>query len=116
MEPTTYIRFVLALILVLGLILGLSWVLKRFGFGAGATGPLARRRRLRTVESALLDGRHRVFLVRRDDVEHLVLVGPNTSQVIERGIPAPANTDAPADSAASPMSPFRKLLAKDEPQ
>jgi flagellar protein FliO/FliZ len=115
MEPTAYIRFVLALILVLGLILGLSWLMKRLGFGVGATGPLTRRRRLRAVESVLLDGRHRVVLVRRDDVEHLVLVGPNTSQVIERGIPAPANTDAPTDPAST-ASPFRNFLAKNEPQ
>jgi flagellar protein FliO/FliZ len=115
MEPTAYIRFVLALILVIGLILGLSWFMKRLGFGVGATGPLTRKRRLRAVESTMLDGRHRVYLVRRDDVEHLVLVGPNTSQVIERGIPAPANTDTPAGDVAA-TSPFRKLLAKDEPQ
>ena len=114
MEPTAYLRFVLALILVLGLIFGLSWLMKRLGFGVGASGPLTRRRRLRAVESLMLDGRHRVVLVRRDDVEHLVLVGPNTSQVIERGIPAAANSDAPAD-ATPPMSPFRKLLGKDEP-
>ncbi len=115
MEPTAYIRFFLALILVLGLILGLTWVLKRLGLGVGATGPLTRRRRLRAVESVLLDGRHRAVLIRRDDVEHLVLVGPNTSQVIERGIPAAPVPETTSESAA-PTSPFRKLLMKDDPQ
>ena len=112
MEPTAYLRFFLALILVLGLILGLTWVLKRVGFGVG--GPLTRRRRLRIVESATVDGRHRVVLIRRDDVEHVVLVGPNTSQVIERAIPA-ANSPEPSSEEPTPASAFRRLLTKDAP-
>jgi len=108
MEPTVYVRFVLALLLVLGLIMGLAWLLKRAGFGSG--GPLTRRRRLRVVESANVDGRHRVVLVRRDDVEHLLLLGPNTSQVVERGIPAPAAAE-PEDLPEAPS--FRRFLTKD---
>src|SRR4051812_3481440 len=100
MDATVYIRFVLTLILVLGLILGLGWILRRMGFGVGTAGALTRRRRLRVVESAMVDGRHRAVLIRRDDTEHLVLVGPNTSQVIERGIPAPAEDP----NAAPPAS------------
>ena len=42
--------------------------------------------RLSMIESTALDTRHRLFLVRRDDVEHLVLVGPSDSVVVERGI------------------------------
>ncbi len=101
MEFTTYLKAFLGLAIVLGLILGLSWLLKRMGFGDGLKGPLGRRRRLSTVEAVMLDGRHKAILLRRDDVEHLVLIGPNTSQVIERGIPAPQNL-APADTTAGP--------------
>ena len=110
METTTYVRSILALILVLGLIMGLTWLLKRFGFGVGASGVLTKRRRLRMVESTMLDGRHRVVLIRRDDVEHLILIGPNTSQVVERSIPALSLPELGADEA-SPS--FRKFLAKD---
>ena len=110
MEASVYLRFVLALVLVLGLIMGLAWILKRVGIGTG--GPMIRRRRLRIVESANVDGRHRVVLVRRDDVEHVLLVGPNTSQVIERGIPALATSDA----EGLPEAPsFRRFLTKDSP-
>jgi len=115
MEPTAYVRFFLALVLVLGLILGMTWIMKRMGLGGGV-GPLTRRRRLRTVESVSLDGRHRAVLVRRDDVEHLILLGPNTSQVIERGIPAVETPEPQASEVTPPMSAFRKLLAKDDPQ
>jgi len=111
METATYIRFILALILVLGLIMGLAWALKRLGLGMGANGPLTRRRRLRTVEATMVDGRHRLVLVRRDDVEHLLLVGPNTSQVVERSIPAPPDTGADEGPSS-----FRRFLAKETPQ
>ena len=113
MEPPTYLQFFLALILVVGLILGLAWVLKRVGFGGGATGPLARRRRLGIVESATLDARHRAVLIRRDNVEHLVLIGPNTSQVIETGIPSVTINDPTAVTAA-PFTAFSQFLNKDK--
>jgi flagellar protein FliO/FliZ len=34
----------------------------------------------------MLGPRHRLMLIRRDDVEHLVIVGPTSETVIERGI------------------------------
>ena len=111
MEFTTYLRFILVLVLVIGLILGLAWVMKRFGLGNALQGSLGRsKRRLNIVESTALDGRHRIVLVRRDDVEHLVLVGPNTSQVIERSIPT-----APLEPGSAPaaMPAFSQFLSKD---
>jgi flagellar protein FliO/FliZ len=111
MEVTDYLRFLLVLMVVLGLIVGLGWLLKRLGVGDGARGPLARRRRLGTIESATLDARHKVVLVRRDDVEHLVLVGPNTSQVIESGIVA--SGDMP-DAAQTPPLSFGRFLSRDK--
>ncbi|TDQ84395.1 flagellar protein FliO/FliZ [Dongia mobilis] len=79
-----YLRFILALVLVLGLILLLAWVLRRFGAG-GLVRP-GGRRRLHVVESAMAGPRHRLMLVRRDDTEHLILMGPNGDLVVERGI------------------------------
>ena len=114
MEVTTYLRFILALILVLGLIMGLAWVLKRLGLRRRRAVRWPASRRLSTVESAALDSRHKVVLVRRDDVEHLVLIGPNTSQVIERGIAAAASDDTPGFITASPLSAFKQLLSKEK--
>lgn len=113
MDVATYIRFLLALVLVLGLILGLAWLLRYLGFGQGAVGPLTRRRRLRTLESAAIDGRHRVVLVRRDAVEHLILVGPNTSQVIETGIPAAPEDMAAAEAVQPPIAALARLFSRD---
>ncbi len=106
MDFALYLKAFLGLAIVLGLILGLSAALKRLGFGDGLRGPLGRKRRLSTVEAVMIDARHKAVLLRRDEVEHLVLIGPNTSQVIERGIPAPAAPPVPGDTpAADPHAP-----------
>jgi len=113
MDVATYTRFLLALVLVLGLILALAWLLRYLGFGQGAVGPLTRKRRLRTLESTSVDARHRVVLVRRDAVEHLILIGPNTSQVIETGIPASPEDIAAADAIQPPIAALARLFSKD---
>ncbi len=82
MDFDLYLRFALALILVLGLIALLAWGLRRFGMGVKMT----KGRRLGIVEVQMLGPRHRLMLIRRDDVEHLVIVGPASETVVESGI------------------------------
>jgi flagellar protein FliO/FliZ len=84
MEFDTYLRFILVLIFVLGLVFALGWVLKRSGISGSAVA--GKGRRLGIVETAFLGPKHRLVLVRRDDVEHLVLIGPSSSEVVESGI------------------------------
>jgi flagellar protein FliO/FliZ len=84
MEFDTYIRFILVLIFVLGLVFALGWVLKRSGISGSAVA--GKGRRLGVVETAFLGPKHRLVLVRRDGVEHLVLIGPTSSEVVESGI------------------------------
>jgi hypothetical protein len=52
---------------------------------AGFFGPKPERR-LDVVEHASVDGRRRLVLVRRDDVEHLIMTGGPVDVVIETGI------------------------------
>ena len=84
MEFDTYLRFILVLIFVLGLVFALGWVLKRSGISGSAVA--GKGKRLGIVETAFLGPKHRLILVRRDDVEHLVLIGPNTNTLVESGI------------------------------
>ena len=88
MDFDGYLRFVLALIFVLGLIGLFALLLRRYG--PGATGMLARRsgqgRRLQIVEVAVLDARRRLVLVKRDQQEHLILLGASSELLIESGI------------------------------
>ncbi len=65
MDVATYLKFLLVLVLVIGLIFGLAWILRRMGVAGTMQGVLGRKRRLTTVETALLDGRHRLRAVSR---------------------------------------------------
>ena len=64
--------------------------------------------RVAVIESLPVDGKRRVILVRRDNIEHLVMVGGRNDVVIESNImrrPAPNPVRRPAprnDGAAAP--------------
>ena len=97
MDPETYLRVAAALALVIVLVLGTGMLLRRYAGGHVATGTRGRGpARLAVVESRMLDGRHRLVLIRRDAVEHLILLGPQTPVVVETGIASPAS---PADGS-----------------
>jgi flagellar protein FliO/FliZ len=85
---TDYLRFLVALVFVLGLILGAALLAKRFGLGNQAPMRVRGTKRLAIVESVALDTRHRMMLIRRDDKEHLIVIGGNSELVVESGITA----------------------------
>ena len=74
-----------ALLLVLGLIFGLAWMARRLGV-MGRLGVATGRRRLAIVEVLPLDGKRRLVLLKRDNAEHLVLLGLTGDLVVERAI------------------------------
>lgn len=80
----SYWRFVLALAFVILLILACAWVARRLGLG-GRLVAKGGQRRLAILEVLPLDGKRRLVLMRRDNVEHLLLIGHQTDLVIERG-------------------------------
>lgn len=86
MDLVSGLRFVLALVVVIGLIAGLAWVLRRYGAGRVTLG--AGKGRLGVVEASHIDAKRRLVLIRRDDTEHLLLLGPTSEIVIETGIAA----------------------------
>lgn len=86
MEWAGYIRFVLALMVVLGLIGALAWAARRWGLAGVQTGKRDRSERLEVVEALSIDARRRLVLIRRDDREHLILLGQDSERVIETGI------------------------------
>lgn len=83
-----YLRFVAALVFVLGLIGAFAWVVRRFGPRGIGAHHAKRGRRLAVVEVAPVDARRRLVLVRRDGVEHLLLLGATQDLVIETGLGA----------------------------
>lgn len=98
-----YSMFAAALIFVIGLIFLLTWILRRFsGIGGGQT-PFSRRdRRLKVIEGATIGSRHRLILVQRDHVEHLLLIGGTTDLVVERNITLTSQSAPPSGAAPYP--------------
>ena len=87
MEFGGYLRFVFALAFVLGLIGVATLMARRLGFGFPAAALKdGRNKRLSVVEVTQLDGRRRLVLVKRDNTEHLLLLGPTSELLIESGI------------------------------
>ncbi|MEI9990058.1 MAG: flagellar biosynthetic protein FliO [Rhizomicrobium sp.] len=88
MELMDFARYIGALLLVLGLVGAAGLAARRFGLGS-LVKPAATRR-LAVVETLTIGPRQRLLIVRRDNVEHVVLSGPDGTSVIESGIPAQA--------------------------
>jgi len=81
------LKMVVAFIVVFGLLALALWVLRRFGGERlSNSGTRGRQPRLAVVDSAGVDGRRRLLLIRRDNVEHLVMIGGPTDVLIEPNI------------------------------
>jgi len=80
--------FALGIVLVL-IVLGL-WGLKVL---SNATGRLnSSRKRLVVVDKAQVDGKRQVVIIRRDNVEHVIMTGGPQDLIIESGVAAPQPT------------------------
>ncbi len=87
MDTYDYIKFFAAFALVMGLMGGLALLLKKLNLGnIGITADS--KRRVRIVETLPLDARRKAVLIRRDDVDHLVILGPSGETVVETNIKA----------------------------
>ena len=97
------------LLLVLGAafaaaaIVAVAFIVRRTMRGRGLTTLFAAKspKRVDIVEQAVVDAKRRLLLIRRDDVEHLVMTGGPTI-VIESGIAAPRTTE-PRAAATLPL-------------
>ena len=79
MDWIDWARALFALVATLALIVGAAYVARRVGMmQGGAQGP----RRLKISESLMLDPRRRMVIVRCDDREHLILLGPGGDIVV----------------------------------
>jgi flagellar protein FliO/FliZ len=102
-DLTSYLQFVVALLFVLALIGVLAFGARRLGFAPRVTGGRGRRR-LAIVEVLAVDTKRRLVLVRRDGVEHLLLLGATQDAVVETGIAPPDG--ATAAGASEPATRF----------
>jgi flagellar protein FliO/FliZ len=87
------------------------WAFKAFVLGGGGRSGSAflrqRDRRLGLVESTAIDGRRRLLLVRRDDIEHLVMIGGPVDMLIETGIQGRRHLEPPLEDVIIARSDTR---------
>lgn len=98
------ITFIVAFIVVLALIGVAAWLVRRFAnTRLGANTQRGRMPRLAVIDAAAVDGRRRLVLVRRDNVEHLLMIGGPTDIVVEPNIvrAAPGRDQLPQRSNAA---------------
>ncbi|WP_201266252.1 flagellar biosynthetic protein FliO, partial [Bradyrhizobium japonicum] len=98
------ITFIVAFIVVLALIGVAAWLVRRFASSRlGANTQRGRMPRLAVIDAAAVDGRRRLVLVRRDNVEHLLMIGGPTDIVVEPNIvrAAPGRDQLPQRSNAA---------------
>ncbi|MGE0597707.1 MAG: flagellar biosynthetic protein FliO [Hyphomonadaceae bacterium] len=94
MELLDWARALFALLATLALIGLAAYAARRFGMlqGVGAAAP----RRLKIMESLMLDPRRRLVVVRFDDRDHVLLLSPAGDRVVAEG----AAKDVPAETQA----------------
>ena len=85
LELPTAVTFAIAFVVVLLLIGVLAWAVRRFG-ATRLEAARSRQPRLAVVDSAAVDGRRKLVIVRRDNVEHLLMIGGPTDVVVESSI------------------------------
>ncbi len=108
------LQFLMSLSFVIVLIIATLVIAKRFGLlpSAGARFGRGREMRLSISEVMTLDGRRKLVLVKRDGVEHLLLVGGGQDVVIEAGISRNTAQKSPKNSTVT--SRTEPTLADDE--
>ncbi|SOC42671.1 flagellar biosynthesis protein FliO [Rhizobium subbaraonis] len=91
---TKFLVAALAVLIGLACLALVLWIVRRRPSSPFIRGGRNRQPRLSVLDAAAVDTRRRLVLVRRDDVEHLLMIGGPTDIVIESRILAPTQDDA----------------------
>jgi flagellar protein FliO/FliZ len=86
----------------------LVWAFRAFFGGQSNSGFMRPRdKRLGVVETATVDAKRKLLLVRRDEVEHLVMVGGPVDMLIETGIKGRPHLEPPLEDVIIAKSETR---------
>lgn len=110
----TVLTAVFALGIVLVLILLAVWLLKVL-FNASGRVARGRNRRLSVIDTLSLDPKRQLIIIRRDNVEHLILTGGPQDVVVETGIPVDETLAAQPTRRPIPMVASRKPVQPPAP-
>lgn len=87
LDGETLVRFLLIFGFVIFLIVALAWILKKLSLVTSRVGKLGEEARLSVSEAVAVDHRRKLVLVKRDHVEHLILIGGENDLLLEHAIP-----------------------------
>src|ERR1044071_6554332 len=96
-------RFFVAFLVVLALIGLTAWLGRRFGANRLGNATRGRQPRLAVIDAATVDGRRRLVLIRRDNIEHLLMIGGPTDVVVEPNIVRAAGVASVRELAREPV-------------
>jgi hypothetical protein len=95
-DTDSIILAIAAFLFAFAVIALIAWAFKTFMLTSRSGSYLkGRERRLGVVESASVDAHRRLLLIRRDNVEHLIMTGGPVDVVIETGIAAQRQLEPP---------------------
>ena len=104
----------------LACLVGVLWLIRgRSGPSPFVRGGRNRQPRLQVLDATAVDARRRLVLIRRDDTEHLIMIGGPTDIVIESGIAATgpaqpaesATIDAPVPAQTAPTEQRKRAAS-----
>ena len=85
------IKFIAALVFVIALMGGLALIMRKINEKQNWN--IYAKKRLAIVETLSLDARRKAILLKRDDKEHLVILGANSETVVESDIESTQDAD-----------------------
>jgi len=85
-EFATAVAWTFAALILLVIVLVIIRLIRSLTFGTFVAGGRNRKTRLAVMDATAVDSHRRLVLVRRDDIEHLLLIGGPTDVVVEREI------------------------------
>jgi hypothetical protein len=110
-ELPTPVNFIIAFVFVLLLIGAAAWFVRRFGVTRIDAAARGRQPRLAVIDSAAVDGRRKLVIIRRDNVEHLLMIGGPSDVVVEtnivRGTAVATRDPTPARNGNAEAAPPR---------
>jgi flagellar protein FliO/FliZ len=108
------VRVLVAFLIFVVVMVGF-WGIRRLGGPRLGTNTVrGRQPRLAIIDAAPVDGRRRLVLVRRDNVEHLLMIGGPSDIVIEQNIVRPVPLAAPKEVPASRMPGLPEAMPRSQ--
>lgn len=117
-EYVMALLWTLVALILLAVVLVVVKLVRNLTFGTFVAGGRNRKTRLAVMDATAVDSHRRLVLVRRDDVEHLLLIGGPTDVVVEQDIRLHVQQRRPVQHAdhEQPPRPAERTRPTEVPQ